>query len=148
MRRMEPTNGSQRQSQIHWELRWMSDKEKMTTKKKKCREFHANGNKAENECVNLFEFDVPLHRERFHLVPLWWCVFMCTTETSADFWPNSMLYTCRLEQRCNQKLQGILRVNFAFIYQRFKIFMCEWMCVCVCASVCTIHQFGYASSQV
>lgn len=27
------------------------------------------------------------------------------------------------EQRCNQKLQGILRVSFAFIYLRFKIFM-------------------------
>lgn len=35
------------------------------------------------------------------------------------------------EQRCNQKLQGVLRVHFAFMYLRFKIFMCA------------IHQIGY-----
>lgn len=38
-----------------------------------------NGNKAENECVNLFEFDVSLHRGAFHLVARLEYVFMCTT---------------------------------------------------------------------
>lgn len=34
-------------------------------KKKMSQEFYANGNKAENECVNLFEFDVSLQRATF-----------------------------------------------------------------------------------
>lgn len=53
---------------------------------------------------------------------------MCTTVTST----NCATICVSVEQRCNQKLQCILRVNFAFIYLRFKIFMCA------------IHQIGYA----
>lgn len=88
---------------------------------------------AKNWCVNLYEFDVSLHRKYFHFEALEWSVFIYMydygkTPTSTQ---QIALYCMSHEQRCNQKLQGILRVHFAFIYLQFKIFMCA------------IHQIGY-----
>lgn len=84
-----------------------------------------NENKAEKECVNLFEFDVSLHRVAFSFnfsAKIY--IYMNTTHVTStertDFilytYTHAHAYTYRIYARqwYNQKFQIISRINLRF----------------------------------